>query len=352
MKAIFTGFFIFLPIQTVLAQNLNWKSLFDKEKVLYKAESSKDKVSQAPGPNSSYIGWQSAFLLRDDPSLQNSESDSVNRWFWEIPYVELEAVYEFYKNSFVKIEGEFIYQKGKWKTKVEDVYVRYKNSSLVPVSLKIGYFSYPTSYASKNSFSFSNKLLVQKNLFARGRRRVGISLSYPFKKFFSLDLGVHSPLIKINPENQIEWGRFPVLTARLQYKKPSKNIFVSYHQKDIETENQMRSMGLGADVSYKIQEWNFKLRGELWNIQKEKNEESLLVYYAYPQAYWKKLFLGALYGNSCQSQPNSPCFSEYILQAGYYFNEKLFFIAERLWEKQNSVKINSWSFALKSQFRI
>ena len=281
------------------------------------------------------------------------------------PSLEVSASYYFLEAFLFKLKTELSY-KEEWDFYIEDMYVGHSK-------FKVGYFSYPVSYTSRNSDFFSKKTFVQQSLFPMGRRGVGLLLNGGNWKSFNWKAGFQSTGL-VEQSNEAF-----VLNASLFYNEKNRQAFVSYFHKsssqilvdylhasfhmpksygrDYPKIKSFHSLGVGTDFSYEIKSpFTFSFRGEFWLI-KTKEEETFLVSYIYPSLRWNYLSFGMLLGgvfDKTQDDDVKASFKdinlEYVLKGELYLTEEFTFRVERFKEqKQNK---SSWAFSLFTNFKI
>ena len=212
-------------------------------------------------PSQFSLEMESLFSLKEE---NNSSLSSSSDWLINIPFLEIGISYNLSETIFFKLKTDLSY-KDEWNFYIEDMYFGHSK-------FKIGYFSYPVSYTSRNSDLFSKKTFVQQNLFPQGRRGLGILLKGDLKgdwKSFNWKVGLQSqrtpdPDLK---ESEKEDHDF-ILNASLFYGEPNHKAFASYFHKN-SPESSFKSLGIGTDFSYEIKSsLTFSLWGEFWGISK------------------------------------------------------------------------------------
>lgn len=298
----------------------------------------------------------SGFSINVESSLnlnKNNLLKSPYNWSVGIPYSELALSYNFLKNYFFEIQFDFSYQNKEWNYFIDDLFIQYDFLFYISASLKFGYFSYPASYTSDNTKTFSKKTLMQKNLFPSGRRALGVLFEGNLWRSFYLEIGLQANINKRETDLVQQLGQTPVITSSLIYKKNEQKAFLTYFQKDLFLNGKMQSLGLGADLSHKINSWIFNLKGECWGIKKNNPDQTLWTYYVFPSIRWDRISFGTLIGGVHNYlQKDKSHVLEYILKGDFYLTENLFLAIEKLKEQDSIIKKEAWSFSLKADFNI
>lgn len=370
MKKLINHLFLFilsLNSAFVFAGDIVLKSFSDKEKFSKNGKSIPiDKKNQLKGDKNESLHRDSLFknnkTIPDELSVNVEASLSLNKnsllkspynWSVGIPYSELDLSYKFSEDSSFKMELDFAYLDKQWIYSVDDFSVHYNFLFYIPITFKVGYFSYPVSYTNDNIKTFSKKTLMQKSLFPSGRRDVGALVKWNLWNSFYLKMGIQADIKKRETDALQRLGHHPVLTSRLVYESAEQKAFLAYFQKNFFLEGRMQSFGCGADLSYKIRSWTFKLRGEFWNIRKNTPDQTLLTYYVFPYLRWERISFGSLFGGAHHYlQKDKSHILEYILKADFYLTDNVFFTIEQLKEQDSIIKKKAWSFSLRTHFEI
>ena len=274
-------------------------------------------------------------------------------WSAEIPYTEIVINYPFSENNLFKMEFDFSYQNKEWNYSIDCFSVHHQLLFYKPVNLQAGYFIYPVSYTNENITTFSKKTLVQKSLFPYGRGALGILLNWNLWKPFYWQISLQANLNSRETDSVQKMESNPVVTASFIYKNSGQNFFASYFQKNFFMEGQMQSLGVGSDLSFEINSWIFAFRGEFWSIKRTQPQHNLLTYYLFPSVSWGKISLGAFFGGAHHYLAKDQNHTlEYILKGDFYLTENLFLTIERIREQDSILKEVSWSFSLRTEFKI
>ena len=293
------------------------------------------------------IKIESAFSMTKNNLLNKNYS-----WSVEIPHMEITANYKFSKNTSLEIGFDFSYQAEVWSYSIEEAFIQRQLSFFTPLYLQLGYFIYPPSYIDENLKAFSKKTLVYQNLFNTKDRDIGASLKVPFEKHFYAQISLQS-FINEKERSQFQFKGHPVLSASLIYENLDQNLFAGYLQKESFFEGKVKALGTGSRLSYKINSWTLGLKGEFWNISKNKPKRNILTYYIFPHIQWKRWTLGALLGGAYHYLNSKKTKElEYLLKGEFCLTKNLHLSIERLKESDSIIKQSAWIFSLRANFEM
>ena len=302
------------------------------------------------------LSVESSLLFEHNLLLERLNSSSFplpyENWSVSIPYTEISLNYQLTEKILFEIEVELSYKKQTLDLQLDDLFFKYSEKSLLlPFSLQWGMFR--MNYIENNSQLFHKEPLTHETLFPYGDRALGASLEVSMTDSLSVLTGWQT----YHKERETDgfYSRKPssALSSYLLYKTDQQNVFAGYLRQDLLLEGFLSAYGAGADLNHSYQDWRFKFKTELWKTKRTEPESNTLSYYLFPYMKWNFLGAGFVIGSSVESLSNNKgALFEEIIKLDLYFTKASYFSIEKLREYSSIFTKKSWSFSIKSNFKL
>ena len=292
-------------------------------------------------PSESEIATTVEFQISQDSLLKTPHTLNV-----EIPYLEVEWKKKLSPETLFLLEVESSWEESQWLFGMAAVYLEHSFKTPLPLTLQVGYFTYPISYVDAYSHTFSKEILSHSSLLTN-QEDLGILTSVSFFKFFTFQAALFSGFQIRESDNLWRQPDFYPVILNIKYENKFAEGFVTYFTKKLPFSPSFQSLGTGGKLSLQFRKIQAALSGEIWKIKEDTN--SKLNLYLFPEVQWRAFKLSYLFGFAQDQLPSlsKPSLTyQNIFQFNWQITENNLLVLENFSKKQKTFTEKGWAFRL------